>query len=95
MFDLLASQAFTLHINLIQTAFSCDHPIAVYRYVGYSVAPLRVSNCQTNYNNSVLSLAVLLPAHTIYVELSLFGTKTIGGVSLGLSGSSTTTDNGR
>lgn len=80
---------------LIQTAFSCSHPITVYRLIGSTSSILPISNCQDTYNNSILSFSVPLPTQTINVQISLFGAKTIGAISLGLTGAANTTENGR
>lgn len=94
MFDLLNSQSFTLNINLIQTAFTCNHSISVHRLIGSTFSPLNLSKCQKN-SNGILSLSIPLPTQTIYLQLSLFGAKTIGAISVGLSGLSILTDDGR
>ena len=95
MFDLLNSQTFILNINLIQTAFSCNHPISVHRLIGSTLSLLNISNCQINSNNGILSLSIPLPTQTIDVILTLVGAKTIGAISLGLNGPSIITDDGR
>jgi hypothetical protein len=94
MFDLLNAQLFTLNINLIQTALTCNDSLIVQRLVDTTASNLSISICQTSQNNSILSLVIPLPTQTINVQLSLFGLKTIGAISLGLNGpSAVTTDN--
>lgn len=95
IFDLLESQLFTLNVHLIQTAFICSHPITVHRLIGSTISTLPISNCQKTLNNTILSLSIPLPTQTIYLQISLFGAKTIGAISLGLRGPSNTSDNGR
>ena len=48
-----------------------------------------------NANQTILRLAIMLPAHEISVQLVLPGLKTIGAVRIGLSGPSATNDDGR
>ncbi len=88
MFDLLNSQLFTLNINLIQTAFTCNDSLIVERLVGSTISNLSISKCETSSNSSILELSIPLPTHSINVQLSLFGLKTIGGISIGLTGPS-------
>ena len=95
IFDLLKAQVFTLDIDLIQTAFTCDDPIYVERLYGYQYAPLPISRCQKTHNATVLNVGILLPAHDITVQLVLPGLKTIGAIRLGLRGSEAVLDNGR
>jgi hypothetical protein len=86
MFDMLNSQPFTLNIDLVQTAFTCNDSLIVQRLVSYTLKDLSISSCQTSYNDSILSLTVPLPIHTVTVQLTLLGLKTIGAIRLGLSG---------
>lgn len=94
MFDMLSAQVWTLNIDLIQTAFTCNDSLIVQRLIGYTYKNLTISDCQTSYNDSILSLVIPLPAHVITVDISLLGLKTIGAIRLGLTGPSTvSTDN--
>lgn len=95
MFDLLNSQPFILNVNLIQTAFTCNHSISVHRRIGSTLSSLKFSNCRVNSNNGILSISIPLPTQTIDVIVSLVGAKTIGAISLGLNGPSIITDDGR
>jgi hypothetical protein len=95
MFDLLNSQTFYLRIDLVQTAFTCQDSLAVYGLSDNQLSPLTISTCETSYNESILSLTVLLPAHAITVKLMLPGTRTVGAIRVGLIGSSAVSQDGR
>ncbi len=95
MFDLLNSQPFTLNIDLVQTAFTCNDFFYVQRLNSYKATPMPITKCETSYNETILNLAILLPAQEISVQLILPGLKTIGAIRIGLSGSSAEKDNGR
>ncbi|CAF1108947.1 unnamed protein product [Adineta steineri] len=88
VFDMLNSQSFTLNIDFVQTAITCNDSLMVQRSVGYTFKNLTILSCQTTHNDSILSLAVLLPSHSVNVQLILPGIKTIGAIRLGLNGSS-------
>ena len=89
MFDILDKQPFTLNIDLVQTAFTCDGSIVVEQFIGFALTQLPISNCQTSHNESILSLIIPLPTHNIDLKLILPGMETIGAIRLGLSGPST------
>ncbi|CAM4833787.1 unnamed protein product [Rotaria magnacalcarata] len=95
IFDLLNSQPFTLNIDLVQTAFNCQDSFYVQRVTAYTTIQLPIAWCQTTYNNTTLSLSILLPVHTISVQLILPGVKTIGAIRVGLSGPSAEEEDGR
>ncbi|CAF4344932.1 unnamed protein product, partial [Rotaria magnacalcarata] len=95
IFDLLNSQPFTLNIDLVQTAFNCQDSFYVQRVIAYTTIQLPIAWCQTTYNNTTLSLSILLPVHTISVQLILPGVKTIGAIRVGLSGPSAEEEDGR
>ncbi|CAM4911287.1 unnamed protein product [Rotaria socialis] len=95
IFDLLNSQPFTLNIDLVQTAFTCQDSFYVQRITTYTTIQFPIAWCQTNYNNTTLSLAIVLPVHTISVQLILPGVKTIGAIRVGLSGPSAVEEDGR
>ncbi|CAF1233564.1 unnamed protein product, partial [Rotaria sp. Silwood1] len=88
IFNMLHSQSFTLNIDLIQTAFTCNDSLIVQRLVGSRPAQLPISVCQTSYNGSILSLAIVLPTQEIGIQFTLPGSRTIGAIRLGLSGPS-------
>jgi hypothetical protein len=95
MFELLNSQSFTLNIDLVQTAFTCQDSLYVQRLTGYKSTPLDIFRCETIHNGTILSLGILLPAHDISLQLILPGLKTIGAIRLGLSGPSAVLEDGR
>jgi len=95
MFDLLNAQSFTLNIDLVQTAFTCEDPIYVQCLNGYQITLLPITKCETNYNETILSLAILLPAQVVNVQLILPGLKTVGAIRIGLSGPSAEIEDGR
>ena len=95
IFDLLNLQSFTLNIDLIQTAFTCNDTIFVQRFIGYTGTNLTILSCETKFNNSILSLAIRLPVHEISLKVTLLGLKTIGAIRLGLYGPGTITANNR
>ncbi|CAF1543520.1 unnamed protein product [Adineta ricciae] len=95
IFDLLNLQSFTLNIDLVQTAFTCDDTLFVQRFIGYTETNLTISSCETRFNDSILSLAIRLPVQEISLQVTLLGLKTIGAIRLGLYGSGSTTDNKR
>ncbi|CAF3559292.1 unnamed protein product [Adineta steineri] len=95
MFDLLNSQQFTLNIDLIQTAFTCEDNMYVQRVNGNTVTIIPITKCQPNYNETTLSLAISLPVHEITAQLVLPGLKTVGAIRIGLSGLSAEMEDGR
>ncbi|CAF1157957.1 unnamed protein product [Adineta steineri] len=95
IFDLLNAQSFTLIIDLINTAFICSDPILVQRIISYAFINLSISSCTMQYNNSIVSLSVVLPSHNMNMQVTLPGLKTVGAVRLGLTGPAATYENGR
>ncbi|CAF0992242.1 unnamed protein product [Didymodactylos carnosus] len=95
MFDMLNSQPFTLNIDLVQTAFTCEDSLVVQRLIAYTLTQLPIATCQTSHNNSILSLGISLPAQVISVQLTLPGSRTIGAIRIGLSGPSAVSADGR
>ncbi|CAF0984169.1 unnamed protein product [Adineta ricciae] len=95
IFDLLDAQVFTLNIDLIQTAYTCGDYFYIQRSDGYKITLVSITNCTTNYNGTILSLAIVLPAHELTVQLVLSGLKTVGAVRIGLSSPSATLEHGR
>jgi hypothetical protein len=95
MFELLNAQLFTLNIDLIQTAFTCQDPLHVLRFSGYQYTSLPISTCEKTHNGTILSLGIELPAHVINVELVLPGLKTIGAIRVGLYGPPASLEDGR
>ncbi|CAF4985464.1 unnamed protein product [Rotaria sp. Silwood1] len=95
MFDLLNLQAFDLKIDLIQTAFTCQDSLVVYRLVDYILLSIPISRCETSYNGSILSLTIPLTSHDISIQLTLPGLRTVGGIRVGLFGPLAASKNGR
>ena len=46
MFDLLDAQPFTLNIDLVQTAFTCDDQFYVQRLNGYQITTVPITQCE-------------------------------------------------
>lgn len=88
MFNMLNAQSFTLNIDLIQTAFTCNDSIIVQRFLGSKLTILPISACKSSYNESILSLAIVLSSQETGIQLVLPGSRTIGAIRLGLSGPS-------
>ena len=95
MFDLLNAQPFTLNIDLVQTAFTCTDYFYVQRLQGDKTTILPITKCEMKYNETTLSLAILLPVQEINVQLILPGLKTIGAIRIGLSGPAAEAEDGR
>jgi hypothetical protein len=95
MFDLLNSQPFTLNIDLVQTAFTCKDSFYVQRLIGNRVTLVPINKCKASYNETILSLNIVLPVQEISVQLILPGLKTIGAIRIGLSGPSAKSEDGR
>lgn len=95
MFDMLKKQQLTLNIDLVQTSFTCNDSFVVEHVSGLTLTSLPISDCQARYNGSIISLAILLPAHNIAVRITLPGIKTVGATRLGLSGPAAVSEDGR
>ena len=95
MFELLNAQVFTLNIDLIQTAFTCQDSIHILRSSGYQHTSLPISTCEKTHNGTILSLGIQLPAHVINIQLVLPGLKTIGAIRVGLHGPPAALEDGR
>jgi hypothetical protein len=95
IFDLLEEQPFTLNIDFINSAFNCSDTLLVQRVISYTLITLPITSCSTSYNDSILSLSVLLPSHDLSLQVTLPGMRTVGAVRLGLSGPAATAGNGR
>jgi hypothetical protein len=95
IFDLLNAQQFYLKIDLVQTAFTCQDNLTVNHVIDYALLQLPITQCDTSYNDSILSLTIALPAHDISVQLILPGLRTVGAIRLGLAGPPAVSENGR
>ncbi|CAF3204696.1 unnamed protein product [Rotaria socialis] len=85
IFELLNAQLFTLHVDFVNTLFSCmDVTLIQIKDINL---PLPISSCNSSYGS--LSLAAILPSHGVNLQFLLAGINTIGGVRLALEGSGT------
>ena len=82
IFELLDAQPFTLHIDFINTIFNCTD-ITVTQIKDISI-PMTISSC--NDSASSASLSLLLPSHSINLQVQLAGMNTVGGFRIGFSG---------
>ena len=82
IFTLLDAQPLTLYIDLINTLFKCtDLTVTQIKDIDL---PMDVSSC--NGSDSSISLSLLLPSHSINLQVQLTGMNTIGGLRIGLQG---------
>ncbi|CAF4147851.1 unnamed protein product, partial [Adineta steineri] len=95
IFDLLEAQSFTLTIDLINTAFTCSDTLLVQRIISYAFINLPISSCTMHYNNSIVSLSILLPSHNMNMQVTLPGLRTVGAIRVGLTGPGATYEDGR
>jgi hypothetical protein len=82
IFVMLDAQPFTLHIDLINTLFKCID--VTIRQIKDNILPIPISFC--NDTDSGVSFSLLLPSHTINLQVLLAGTKIIAGVRISLEG---------
>jgi hypothetical protein len=83
IFDLLNDQNFTLQLDFINTAFSCN-VLSISEITESSTTSLNLLSCSNV--NGTLSASVLLPDHSIELQATLDDIQLVGGVRLGLSG---------
>ncbi|CAF0882448.1 unnamed protein product [Adineta steineri] len=95
IFDLLEAQSFTLTIDLINTAFTCSDTLLVQRIISYAFINLSISSCTMHYNNSIVSLSILLPSHNMNMQVTLPGLRTVGAIRVGLTGPAATYEDRR
>ncbi|CAF3461370.1 unnamed protein product [Rotaria socialis] len=89
IFELLNAQLFTLHVDFVNTFFSCtDVTLTQIKDINL---PLPISSC--NSSDGSLSLAAILPSHGVNLQFLLAGINTIGGIRLALEGSGTQQEN--
>ena len=84
IFDALDEQAFTLHLDLINTAIQCIK-VSIVEVLESSTYALPDVLC--NATNGTVSIRALLPQHTITVRAVLDDIQLVGGVRVGLLGS--------
>ena len=82
IFEMLNAQPFTLHIDLINTLFTCTDVTLV--QIKDRIVPLTIQSC--NMSTDSLSISAALPSHSVSLQLLLNGANTIGGLRLGLEG---------
>ena len=84
IFDALANQTFTLHVDFINTAATCQQ-FSLFEVIDSSTYPLADVLCTDD--NGIMSASVVLPQHAITVRASVIDIQPIGGVRVGISGS--------
>jgi len=89
IFELLDAQPLTLNVDFINTLFTCTD-ISVLQIKDINL-PMSISSC-TDHGSS-LSISLLLPSHSISLQVLLTGTNTIGGVRIGLQAPGVDTEN--
>jgi len=89
IFSLLDAQPFTLNIDFINTLFKCTDVTAL--QIKDIDLPMPISSC--NDIDSIVSISLLLPSHTINLEVLLAGSHTVGGLRIGLEGPGTDLEN--
>ena len=89
IFELLDAQNFTMKVDFLNTAMPCMK-VSIVEVIESSTSPLTGSSCRDM--NGTLSLSVPLPQHDITVRFVLSDVQLIGGIRMGLEGSSQLTD---
>ncbi|CAF3748534.1 unnamed protein product [Adineta steineri] len=86
MFDLLSSQQFFLHIDLLNTLIKCAS-LSINQVLGdgTSTSPLSFTSC-TDGVNGTLSTIILLSYQAMTVQLVIQDIQLIGAIRIGLSG---------
>ncbi|CAF4676468.1 unnamed protein product, partial [Rotaria magnacalcarata] len=83
MFNLLNAQQFTVHLDLINTLFTCSDNVILMQNRGPNQFMI-TSTCVES--NGSLSISAVLPSHVVTLQLSLTGIEIIGGFRFGLTG---------
>ena len=83
IFDALANQVFTLHLDFINTATECQQ-FSLLEVIDSSTYPLPDVWCTEG--DGIMSASVVLPQHGITVRASVIDIQPIGGVRVGISG---------
>ena len=81
--DVLDEQIFTLHLDFINTATSCE-TVSIVEVIESFTYPLPGTSCDTT--NGTVSVRVPLPQHTITMRAVLNDIQLVGGLRIGLSG---------
>lgn len=95
MYHMLDQQPFTMIIDLINTAFTCNDSIVMQRIFRHKRVSLPMTACKSSYNGSIISLTILLPGRAMKLELILPGVRTVGLLRMNLNGPGQTSENGR
>ncbi len=95
IYSLLDQQPFTMIIDLINTAFTCNDSILVQRIFSRKVMPLEIASCNSSYNESIISLNIPLPGRVMNLQLILPGVRTVGAIRISFKGPGQTKDNSR
>ncbi len=95
IYNMLDQQPFTLIIDLINTAFTCNDSIVMQRVLSNKVMPLEITSCNSSYNESIISLNIALPGHPTKLQLILPGVRTVSAFRIGFKGPGQTVENGR
>ena len=82
MFDMLNEQNFTLHLDFINTAASCQ-TLSIVETTDSAMINLNLSSCSNL--NGILSATVLLTQHDVTIMATLDTIELIGCVRIGLS----------
>ena len=83
IFDALNKQTFTLHLDFINTATSCES-VSIVEVIKPFTYPLPGVFCEAR--NGIVSVRALLPQHKITTRAILNDIQLVGGVRVGLSG---------
>jgi hypothetical protein len=89
IFTMLDAQPFTLNIYFINTLFKCTD-VTVTQIKDINL-PMSISSCSDS--DSSVFFSVLLPSHSINLQVSVTGSNTIGGARIGLEGPGVKTEN--
>jgi hypothetical protein len=95
IYTMLDEQPFTLIIDLINTAFTCNDSIVMQRIFSHKLMPLKITSCNSSYNESIISLNIPLPGRAMSLQLILPGVRTVGVIRIGLKGPGQINDHGR
>jgi hypothetical protein len=93
--DMLGEQPFTLIINLVNTAFTCNDSIIIRRIFLNKQTDLEINSCKSYYNESIISLNISLPVRDMNLQLILPGVRTVGSIQIGLKGPGDVQKDGR
>ena len=87
MFDMLNAQSFILHVEFVNTGFTCNN-LAMQRNTreAFRSTALTFDNCLIKPNNATLVVSTTLPDQKMIVQYNLTGPYFIGGVRICLTG---------